>query len=266
MDRSSQRRIWKVEELLAAVKKGREEKQKKWHEKIVFHARYHATGVAAIVLSGEPKIDEPLSRAWTRALQHYQISDLNEGTRIISDLTEGTRIKRQVGAAQQLLPIILGDKEASAGFTEIFRTAPVWLLNFTSMFFDAFLLKLDRANQSWGPAPGTKWGRTGYDESRQWPLLPLGTMTDGDPVSDEDARRWPLPLDMMKEAHTSGDFEDNRSQKDEDNPSPEGDPVADLALVLEVAENPEKELSRYEKVRLRHALFFLQRMRDARLG
>jgi hypothetical protein len=36
-------------------------------------ARLHATAVAAIVLSGEPKIHEPLIRAWARTLAHYKL-------------------------------------------------------------------------------------------------------------------------------------------------------------------------------------------------
>src|SRR5262249_14902269 len=220
MDRSSRRRIRRVDELLSAAKKEREEKRKELHENIVLDAWYHATAVAAIVLSGKPKIDEPLSRAWTRTLQHYGIRDVNKGTEPLSrartlalqhygicHVNELTRMKRQVGAAEQLAPMILTlkDVEASGRFTEIFRTAPVWLLNFTCIFADACWLDLDFPDRG-GPVLGTKWGRAGYEESLLWPLLPLGTMTDGDPVSDEDARRWPLPL---KEAHTNGD---NRSQ------------------------------------------------------
>ena len=34
----------------------------------------HATAVAALVLYGEPKIDEPLRRAWVRTLHHYGIT------------------------------------------------------------------------------------------------------------------------------------------------------------------------------------------------
>src|SRR5262245_32930275 len=106
MDRRSQRRIWKVEERLFAAKRERERKRKKFYESNLRHARLHATAVAAIVLSGKPKIDEPLSRAWTRALQHYrietQLPDLH-----IRDLNEGTPMKRQVAAAQKLVPIIL---------------------------------------------------------------------------------------------------------------------------------------------------------------
>lgn len=232
MDRSSQRRIWKVEELLSAAKTERERKQTKVSENCVRHARLHATAVAAIVLSGDPKIDEPLSQAWTRSLQHYRIRTTN-----------GTKIERQVAAAQQLLPTILRQKEASARFTKIFRRAPVWLLKFTQTFIDAGFLQFDLPNSmSWRP----KWGRDGYEQSRQWPLLPSCTISAGDPVPDEETRSWPFPL--TEEAYSTND-----SQEQEHDLSPEADLLSDLPLFVGLMDHPEKEkeLSRYEKLRLR---------------
>jgi hypothetical protein len=235
MDRRSQRPIWKVEELLFAAKRERERKRKEFSENYLRHARLHATAVAAIVLSGDPKIDEPLSQAWTRSLKHYRIRNAN-----------GTQIDRQIAAAQQLVSIILGHKEASARFTKIFRAAPVWLLNFTQTFIDAGCLKFVLPNiTSWRP----KWGRDGYEQSRQWPLLPSCTIAAGDPVPDEEARFWPFPL--MEEAYSTED-----SQKQEDDRSPEADLLTDLPLLAELMDHPEKEkeLSRYEKLRLRDLL------------
>jgi hypothetical protein len=241
MDRSSRRRIWKVEEFLSAAKKERKEKRKQLHEIWLRHARLHATAVAAIVLSGEPKIDEPLSQAWTRALQHYRIRAANEGTRF----NRQVRYNRQVEATRRLNPIILGDTKASARFTEVFRAAPVWLLNFTQTFIDATLVNFDLPNKSWRP----KWGRAGYEESRLWPVLPSCTIAAGDPVPDEEARFWPFPL--MEEAYSTED-----SQKQEDDLSPEAGFQADLPLLFDLMDNPEKEkeLSRYEKLRLRDLL------------
>src|SRR6266550_3971809 len=100
MNRRSRHRIGKCEELLSAALKDRDERLKRLLRVWPTYARRHATAVAAIVLSGQPRIDEPLNRAWARALQHYGI-DNND----------------QIAAAQQLFPIITGDK-ASARFTE----------------------------------------------------------------------------------------------------------------------------------------------------
>jgi hypothetical protein len=232
MDRSSQRRIWKVEELLSSAKRQRESEREKFSENCLRHARLHATAVAAIVLSGDPKIDEPLSQAWRRSLQHYRIRK-----------AKGRRIERQVAAAQQLLPAILGHETSSVAFSKIFRGAPGWLLNFTQTFIDAGFLQFDLPNSIfWRP----KWGRDGYEQSRQWPLLPSDTIAAGDPVPDEEARSWPFPL--REETSTT---EDSQIQKDD--LSPEVARLMDLPLFVDVMDHPEKEkeLSRYEKFRVR---------------
>jgi hypothetical protein len=78
MDRSSRRRVCKAEEALSIAKKQHEEERKKFLATWVSYARLHATAVAAIVLSGQPKIGEPLIRAWTRALQYYGVQPLAE--------------------------------------------------------------------------------------------------------------------------------------------------------------------------------------------
>ena len=102
-----------------------------------YHARRHATAVAAIVLSGQPRNDGLLIRAWARALRHYAIN-----------LNEPTRWRDQVAAAERLLPIILGGEEESGKFAEIFSTAPVWLLQFTGMAMDARFLEFHLPDMS----------------------------------------------------------------------------------------------------------------------
>jgi hypothetical protein len=75
MDRRSRHRIGKCEELLSAALKERDERLKEFLQEGFIHALRHATAVAAIVLSGQPRIDEPLNRAWARALQRYGIEN-----------------------------------------------------------------------------------------------------------------------------------------------------------------------------------------------
>ena len=129
--------------------------------------------MAAIVLAGQPKIDEPLIGAWKRALQHYGID-----VKWLGELDD------QVKAAQQLRPIIMKGDELPARFTEIFKTAPAWLLQFTGIAWDAHLLEIHMPDIS----KKLRWGSAGYEEARQWPLLPSGTLTAGDPIPDIDAR------------------------------------------------------------------------------
>ena len=174
-DRKSRHRLLKLEKLVSTAVKEREEREKQLVKALPYHAQRHATAVAAIVLSGRPKIDEPLIIAWARALRHYGINVNAPGG-----------MDDQVQAAQRLFPIIIGGEEESARFTEIFTTAPVWLLQFTGIAIDATLLKFHVPAIS----KRLRWGSAGYEDAQRWPLLPSGMMTAGDPIPDNDPRRW----------------------------------------------------------------------------
>jgi hexokinase len=89
MDRSLRQRISKVEKLVSkaeefvsiALRKHEESRAQLFAalEPVMrSSARFHATAVAAIVISGEPKIDEPLLQAWARTLRHHGITIQNE--------------------------------------------------------------------------------------------------------------------------------------------------------------------------------------------
>jgi hypothetical protein len=230
MDRRSRHRIGKCDELLSAALNERDERVKQLLRVWPTHARRHATAVAAIVLSGQPRVDEPLNRAWARALQHYGI-DNND----------------QVAASQRLLPIIKEDRKGPARFTEIFRTAPVWLLQFTGMALDARLLKFDLPEIS----DTLKWGSAGLEDARRWPLLPVGTITAGDPIPELDPRRlWIILFCMITEPFP--ELEDlfredqgTRSHREMDRL------LQDVFLALDLDRKPESKWSAYEKRRMR---------------
>jgi hypothetical protein len=219
------RQLLKLENMLSLAKKQQKERQQKDYQIYVLKARPHATAVAAIVLAGKPKIDEPLSEAWKRALLHYKIDNRYHWN--------------HVNAANQLFPLIVGHADVSAKFSEIFKTAPAWLLTFTAMHFDAGALKFKLPHQALG---NLKWGREGYEESLNWPSIPSGRITDGDPVKDV---LWPAP---PKKAGSLEVVERDPAQEEKDNP----ELLDDIMLLFEVEENPEKEknLSRYERIRL----------------
>lgn len=194
MGRSLQQRICKAEQLLDAVKEKHEEQA----EQMRFCARLHATLVAAIVLAGKPKMNEPLGAALRRALQHYRIPALLQDA--IAARSNGSEksvasFVDQIEAVEVIAPAIIGEGEESTKLTEIFRNAPSWLLNFTRTTEDAEILKFklpDKLSKS-------KWGSRGYEDSRAWPLLPVGRITDGDPISDASVQRWPRPLGWREE-------------------------------------------------------------------
>ena len=122
MVRKSRRQICNIEEVVSVVTKKRNEEQKKDYDYYMSHARLHATAVAAIILAGKPRMDEPLSKAWTRTLQHYEIPILPS-----YEWDRRTRRNNQTTAAQQLLPVIIGNAEEASRFKKIFERAPVWL-------------------------------------------------------------------------------------------------------------------------------------------
>jgi hypothetical protein len=92
MNRRSRLRVEKCEELLSAAQQEHDDRLEQWQQVAQTHARRHATAVAAIVLAGHPRIDDPLRLAWARALQHY-----------------GVGSKDQVAASQLLRPKCLSE-------------------------------------------------------------------------------------------------------------------------------------------------------------
>jgi hypothetical protein len=200
MDRNLSQRIRNVEKLLSKAEevvslalKKQEEREEHFAEFIRPKARLHATAVAAIVISGEPKVDEPFTRAWVRTLRHYGITIKNEYGREyeyerghVHEYKFERDYERELQEAnRQLYPAIMQGGNETEKFTAIFRTAPVWLLEFTRMKFDAHFLKFDLPKMS----DKQVWGEEGLKDFLRWPLLPLGMMTDGDPVPERSRRR-----------------------------------------------------------------------------
>ena len=241
MDRNFPHRLSKIEKLASSALKERKEKEKQALKELPFHARRHATAVAAIVLSGQPEINEPLNKAWKRALHHYGIDVNNPGG-----------MDDQVRAAKRLHPVIIGAEGSSAKFTEIFMTAPAWLLQFTGIAWDARFCKFHPPNI----AKKLPWGCGGYEDARRWPLLPSGIMTAGDPIPDTDPRQLWLALFCIITTPIP-DFPDKLSQEEDilsycGNDPLYNDPLyKDISFALRLDRKPEEEWSRYEKRRLR---------------
>jgi hypothetical protein len=208
MDRSSRHRIWKVERLLSKAEKLRAAVLTKQEQSRVLQlkqtlkairsmVRCHTTAVAAIVISGKPKIDEPLADAWARTLAYHRIDadDLHEDTSLDSWIHWGPIANQDLcKAAKKIYPTIVEDPDfarpghwwdplivhapESARFTEIFGTAPGWLLEFTRVSLDAQVLEFDLPKIRAEPV----WGVEGLKDAKRWPLLPLGTMAAGGPI------------------------------------------------------------------------------------
>jgi hypothetical protein len=230
------KRIEAAEEIAVAMVTKSDARQKASLEAERLRARDHATTVAALVLAGQPRIDEPLKEAWTRALRHYEISEQISDTCV---------------AGQLLFPdIVGGEAQAAERFTEIFRKAPIWLLQFTAVARDARLLKFRLPRLT----AHLKWGSEGFEDSRRWPRLPLGMMSAGDPI----------PTGPLKWGDPMTDFDDRRvwiaywQTKDPDPdlkyPSHYRDVNDDVKFVEDLAARPENEWSNHETRRIRRLI------------
>src|SRR5262249_46460749 len=118
----------------------------------------------------------------------------------------------------QLSHLIMEGEQDTTRFTELFGTAPVWLLQFTGMAMDARLLKFRLPDLT----KTLKWGSAGYEDARRWPLLPLGVMTAGNPIPDSSERLlWITLFCMRPEGDSIRDLEEYLSRDFEEYLSPE---------------------------------------------
>jgi hypothetical protein len=216
MNREARHQIWKLEKLLSKTETRIAAALAKMEQsRIPLETRFdlmrsdvrpHATAVAAIAVWGEPKIDEPLICAWKRTLAYHGL-DREEVIRElpVRSISTGLLIAGDHGdirwwekddelRATEIYPLIVDDPDyrsprgwwdphivhapEQARFTEIFRTAPVWLLEFTKIQMDSLVLEFDLPDLS----GELNWGVEGVKDAERWPLLPLGTITAGDPV------------------------------------------------------------------------------------
>jgi hypothetical protein len=233
-------RLSKIDDRLSTAVKERKQSDEKNIANLLFSARHHATAVAALVLAGQPKIDEPLINAWNRALKHYEVESKPWGG-----------LKAQVRAVEQLRPKVMEGKESTARYSEIFAAAPIWLLQFTGLAMDARLLKFSLPDTI---SSRLNWGDQGYEEAIRWPELPSGTMTAGEPIPTTDARQiWLVMFCMLTAGDPVQAVNDRFSAESEKLPSC-GDSLLDemaWATLLVLDERPEDDWSAYEKRRVR---------------
>jgi hypothetical protein len=228
MKRKSSHKIAELEKRLSAALKKRDQGLKEFLQEGPIHARRHAVCVAAIVLSGQPRIDEPLERAWARALRAYGVGNDHDD------------------AVQKLDRIIVGTKKVSLVFTGIFAKAPVWLLQFTGMALDAGFLKFKLPDITKKIA----WGSAGFNDARRWPLLPVGTIAAGDPIPDIGVRRVVIAL-LCIVAPPFSNVEDLIRPKEENLSRKDMDRFELFEMAIEEEMNPDRKWSSYEMSRVR---------------
>ena len=146
-------------------------------------AHFHAMGVAAVVLYGEPKIAEPLSAAYSRMQGKLdkQFAAAADERWLRQTGEKAGPLIREV-SCQKLMFDALPGADDNLKFERIFSKAPVWLLNFTGIEWDAKLLGFKLRKLVGAPALGKE---ARLDRNR-WPQLPEGTIDAGGPCSEPD--------------------------------------------------------------------------------
>ena len=197
MTRITNRRLSRLEKLVASVvaeRKRREPEEMAWRRQAALD---HATKLVTLILHGDPRIDEPLAIAWQRALTKLGL----------------------VGIHQVMLPYRLGDVVAAlpgdtenAKFAHVLCSAPRWLLDFCDASLDCFVLGIDLPKSS-EPAP--EYGRDGLRDSiDSWPDLPTGTIGGGRPIPKPNPMRALSPEECFDLIGLLKSGEGNWSRRD----------------------------------------------------
>jgi hypothetical protein len=221
-------RLAKLEERVSDARKKRG-KLKLVYDK--WDVRLHTIAVAAIVLHGQPKIDEPFESAWKRTLEYHGIQVKNP-----------LSLDDQSATALQIWPKIKkADEDESTWFTEVFSKAPSWFRQFTRIGLDAYCLKFDLTPTAHTPVA---WGSDGFAQARGRARLPVGIMSAGDPIPKHDARQMEIAL-VAAAALPFSQFEYDPWA----DPEPPDPPL--MELFDELDNKPVQQWTRYEKRRMR---------------
>ena len=146
-------------------------------------ARLHAIRVAAVALYGEPKMEEPLSVAHTRMQEKLdkQFAAAAEECWIRKHGAKPHPAVRSTFVPELMFDALPGADD-NLKFERIFSKAPVWLLKFTGIEWDAKLLGFKLRKLVGAPALGSEARR----DRNRWPCLPEGTIDAGGPCSEAD--------------------------------------------------------------------------------
>ena len=146
-------------------------------------AHWHAVEVAAVVLYGEPKIAEPLSDANSRMEEKLdkQFGAAADEWWLRQTGEKANPVMRGL-LCQKLMFDALPGADDNLKFERIFSNAPVWLLKFAGIEWDAKLLGFKLPKLVGAPALGEE----ARLDRNQWPFLPEGTIDRGGPCSEPD--------------------------------------------------------------------------------
>ena len=149
-------------------------------------ARDHAVEVAAVVLHGEPKVEEPLGIRKSRMLEKLEKQFAVEAEEFCFRYF-GSKPDRFLRPHLRFVYFFYMFDSLRGGndnlkFERVFSEAPAWLLKFTAIESDRKLLGFKLRKLVGTPA----LGREARLERNKWPSLPQGTIDAGGPCSEPD--------------------------------------------------------------------------------
>ena len=178
--RELQSQVYNLEKKIAAAVQAKRDKA----EGALIRAYSHAIQVAAVVLYGEPNIEEPLRIAWSRVKEK-----LTKEFGAAADewwLQGGEEELPHHLRVSLLYAPFMFDKFPGGSynlkFERIFSEAPAWLLKFTAVEWDAKLLGFKLRELVGTP----ELGRRARHDRNSWPSLPQETIDAGGPCSEPE--------------------------------------------------------------------------------
>jgi len=145
-------------------------------------AHFHAIEVAAVALYGDPKMEEPLRIARFRMEKKLKEEFATAAKDWIRERGGDGNPLMVDYLCQQLMFNSLPGANDNLKFERIFSKAPVWLLKFTGVEWDAKLLGFKLRKLVGAPELGSE----ARLERNQWPFLPKGIIDAGGPCSEAD--------------------------------------------------------------------------------
>jgi hypothetical protein len=168
MSQARRRQIARLEKLAEPKIKQVRQAEEAVENRIEISAKVHAFCLAALILYGNPKQDEPLSDAWQRCIERFPALQPSKADKLVD---EWGRLRSRVVAnivAEKVMAELPGTTKKEK-FQNLFSSAPPWLIWFTFADLTGAILNLTLPDLS---------SVTNFRRSKavfeKWPALPDG--------------------------------------------------------------------------------------------
>jgi len=166
MSQAQRRRLARLEKLAEPIIERVRRADEDFRARVRDHATSHAIGLGALTLYGNPKEDEPLSKAWQRCIERFPNQRLEE---FKGQLINGKYAQYAAEIVCERVMAELPGSTKKEKFQNFFSSAPPWLIWFTFADFTATFLDLTLPDLS-----SVKHFERSKSVFEKWPDLPDG--------------------------------------------------------------------------------------------